>query len=162
MPRFGGTPGFLERIEAGFCDAKWSDGARWAGHHGSTPSKRAKPKDCSISISIAGSVSGSRSFFAQLRLDADDGHVARRRFGVPRTSVLLSRSRLNMIGIALHICANLLDNADGQLARLLNQKNRRGRIIDSLVDHVIFLNIYVHLALRCWTSGASPAVIPLR
>jgi hypothetical protein len=69
--------------------------------------------------------------------------------------------RLNIIGMILHICANLLDNADGQLARLLNQKNRRGRIIDSLVDHVIFLNIYVHLALRCWTSGASSAVILL-
>ena len=69
--------------------------------------------------------------------------------------------RLNIIGMILHIFANLLDNADGQLARLLNQKNRRGRIIDSLVDHVIFLNIYVHLALRCWTSGASPAVILL-
>lgn len=69
--------------------------------------------------------------------------------------------RLNIIGMILHICANLLDNADGQLARLLNQKNRRGRIIDSLVDHVIFLNIYVHLALRCWTGGASPAVLLL-
>jgi len=69
--------------------------------------------------------------------------------------------RLNIIGMVLHICANLLDNADGQLARLLNQKNRRGRIIDSLVDHVIFLNIYVNLALRCWTGGASPAVILL-
>lgn len=66
--------------------------------------------------------------------------------------------RLNIIGMVLHVCANLLDNADGQLARLLNQKNRRGRIIDSLIDHVIFLNIYVHLALRCWTSGASLAV----
>jgi phosphatidylglycerophosphate synthase len=69
--------------------------------------------------------------------------------------------RLNVLGMVLHICANLLDNADGQLARLLNQKNRRGRIIDSLVDHVIFLNIYVHLALRCLISGASPAVILL-
>ena len=67
--------------------------------------------------------------------------------------------RLNVAGMVLHICANLLDNADGQLARLLNQKNRRGRIIDSLVDHVIFLNIYVHLALRCLAEGASPAVV---
>ena len=69
--------------------------------------------------------------------------------------------RLNIIGMILHICANLLDNADGQLARLLNQKDRKGRIIDSLVDHLIFLNIYVHLALRCLAEGASPAVILL-
>ena len=69
--------------------------------------------------------------------------------------------RLNVIGMVLHVCANLLDNADGQLARLLNQKNRKGRIIDSLVDHVIFLNIYVHLALRCLNGGTSLAVILL-
>lgn len=69
--------------------------------------------------------------------------------------------RLNVAGMILHICANLLDNADGQLARLLDQKNRRGRIIDSLVDHVIFLNIYVHLALRCLAEGASPVVVLL-
>jgi hypothetical protein len=69
--------------------------------------------------------------------------------------------RLNVIGMVLHVCANLLDNADGQLARLLNQKNRKGRIIDSLVDHVIFLNIYVHLALRCLNGGGSLAVILL-
>jgi len=66
--------------------------------------------------------------------------------------------RLNFIGMALHICANLLDNADGQLARLLNRKSKTGRIIDSLVDHLIFLNIYVHLALRCFVGGASPAI----
>jgi phosphatidylglycerophosphate synthase len=65
---------------------------------------------------------------------------------------------LNIVGMVLHICANLLDNADGQLARLLNQKSKTGRIIDSLVDHLIFLNIYVHLALRCFVEGASPAI----
>lgn len=69
--------------------------------------------------------------------------------------------RLNVIGMVLHVCANLLDNADGQLARLLNQKSRKGRIIDALVDHMIFLNIYVHLTLRCLNGGASLAVILL-
>jgi hypothetical protein len=67
----------------------------------------------------------------------------------------------NVVGMVFHVVANLFDNADGQLARLLNQKNRKGRIIDSLVDHVIFLNIYVHLALRCLNGGASLAVIAL-
>lgn len=66
--------------------------------------------------------------------------------------------RLNIAGMLLHVCANLLDNADGQLARLLNRKSKMGRIIDSLVDHLIFLNIYVHLAWRCWSEGASPMI----
>ncbi len=69
--------------------------------------------------------------------------------------------RLNVIGMVLHVCANLLDNADGQLARLLHQKSRKGRIIDALVDHIVFLNIYVHLTLRCLNGGASLAVILL-
>jgi CDP-alcohol phosphatidyltransferase len=64
----------------------------------------------------------------------------------------------NIAGMVLHVCANTLDNADGQLARLLNQKSRFGRVIDSLFDHLIFLSIYVHLTLRCLVAGASPAV----
>jgi hypothetical protein len=66
--------------------------------------------------------------------------------------------RTNVIGMVLHVCANLFDNADGQLARLLNQKSRTGRVIDSIFDHLIFLSIYVHLGLRCLFSGASPAI----
>jgi phosphatidylglycerophosphate synthase len=65
---------------------------------------------------------------------------------------------LNVIGMFLHVVANMLDNADGQLARLLNQKSRAGRVIDSLVDHFVFLSIYIHLALRCFFSGASPTI----
>ena len=64
----------------------------------------------------------------------------------------------NIAGMFLHIVANLLDNADGQLARLLNQKSRSGRVIDSIFDHLIFLSIYLHLGLRCLFSGASPAI----
>ena len=69
--------------------------------------------------------------------------------------------RTNVLGMILHILANLLDNVDGQLARLLNQKSRTGRVIDSVFDHLIFLSIYVHLALRCWFEGASLPVIAL-
>ncbi len=65
---------------------------------------------------------------------------------------------INVFGMGLHIFANTLDNADGQLARLLNKKSRMGRVEDSLADHLIFLSIYVHLALRCWGNGASLAV----
>jgi hypothetical protein len=66
--------------------------------------------------------------------------------------------RTNVIGMVLHVCANLFDNADGQLARLLNQKSRTGRVIDSIFDHLIFLSIYVHLGFRCLFEGASPAI----
>jgi len=64
----------------------------------------------------------------------------------------------NIVGMALHVWANALDNADGQLARLTGRGSRNGRIIDSLVDHLIFLNIYVHLALRCLREGAPTTV----
>jgi len=64
----------------------------------------------------------------------------------------------NIIGMALHVFANALDNADGQLARLTGRESREGRVIDSLADHLIFLSIYFHLALRCSIEGASPLV----
>jgi len=65
---------------------------------------------------------------------------------------------MNIAGMLLHVGANALDNADGQLARLTNRKSRTGRIIDSLADHLIWVSIYVHLALRYLAEGASPAV----
>ncbi len=64
----------------------------------------------------------------------------------------------NAVGMVLHVCANTLDNADGQLARLLNQRTRMGRVLDSVFDHLIFLSIYLHLGLRALAGGASPAV----
>jgi phosphatidylglycerophosphate synthase len=69
--------------------------------------------------------------------------------------------RTNIAGMLLHICANAFDNADGQLARLTQRGSREGRIIDSLVDHLIFVSIYFHLALRCLVDGAPPAVLLL-
>jgi phosphatidylglycerophosphate synthase len=67
----------------------------------------------------------------------------------------------NLVGMLLHVCANVFDNADGQLARLTDRSGREGRIIDSLVDHLIFIGIYLHLALRCFMQGVSPAVFLL-
>src|ERR1700726_158139 len=100
--------------------------------------------------------------FAKLKMTPTMGTLLGGMVGIAAGHLYFYRDlRLNVIGMILHVCANLLDNADGQLARLLNQKNRKGRIIDSLVDHVIFLNIYVHLALRCLNGGASLAVILL-
>src|SRR5438874_6153109 len=66
--------------------------------------------------------------------------------------------RTNAVGMALLVCANALDNADGQLARLTHQENRDGRIIDSIADHLVFVSIYLNLTLRYLVAGSSPAI----
>jgi len=66
--------------------------------------------------------------------------------------------RINVIGMVLHVCANALDNADGQLARLTHQESRKGRIIDSVADHLVFASIYLNLTLRYVFHGASPGI----
>jgi len=66
--------------------------------------------------------------------------------------------RINIAGMVLHVCSNALDNADGQLARMTRRESRKGRIIDSVADHLVFVSIYFHLALRCATEGFSPAI----
>jgi phosphatidylglycerophosphate synthase len=66
--------------------------------------------------------------------------------------------RLNIVGMVLHVCCNTLDNADGQLARLTQRESRKGRIIDSIADHLVFVSIYLHLVLRCLVEGFSPAI----
>jgi CDP-alcohol phosphatidyltransferase len=98
-------------------------------------------------------------FFAKLRMTPAAVTVLGGILGVTAGHLYFYRDlRTNVAGMVLHICANALDNADGQLARLLNQKSRTGRVIDSLADHLIFLSIYVHLTLRCLVEGASPVV----
>ena len=62
---------------------------------------------------------------------------------------------VNILGVGLHIVANALDNADGQLARLTNQQSRNGRVLDSVIDHVVWFGIYVHLAFRHVAGGGS-------
>jgi CDP-alcohol phosphatidyltransferase-like enzyme len=66
--------------------------------------------------------------------------------------------RVDIAGMVLHVCSNALDNADGQLARLMRRESRKGRIIDSLADHLVFMSIYVHLVLRGLAEGSSPAI----
>src|SRR5437764_2437141 len=68
---------------------------------------------------------------------------------------------VNVLGMALHVCANALDNADGQLARLTHRDSREGRITDSVVDHLVFFSVYLHLALRYVVAGSSPAIFLL-
>src|SRR6266404_4706114 len=66
--------------------------------------------------------------------------------------------RINIVGMAFHVCANALDNADGQLARLTHRESREGRVIDSIADHLGFLSVYVHLTLRYLAESSSPVI----
>ena len=56
---------------------------------------------------------------------------------------------INVVGMVLHVLANALDNADGQLARITGIRNPFGRIVDGVADHLVFAGIYLHLSLRC-------------
>lgn len=54
----------------------------------------------------------------------------------------------NIIGMLLLIWANTFDSADGQLARLTNNKSRIGRILDGLCGDIWFVIIYVAICIR--------------
>lgn len=55
---------------------------------------------------------------------------------------------LNFVGIALLAWANFFDSADGQLARMTDQKTRLGRILDGAASEVWFVPIYLALVYR--------------
>ena len=98
-------------------------------------------------------------FFAQLRMPPAAVTAFGCVCGVVAGHLYYYRDlNLNILGMLLHVAANVFDNADGQLARLTNQKSRMGRVIDSLADHLIWLSIYVHLALRYVAGGSSLTV----
>jgi CDP-alcohol phosphatidyltransferase len=98
-------------------------------------------------------------FFAKLGISPVGVTLLGGVFGIVSGHLYFYRNlTINIIGMVLHVAANLLDNADGQLARLTGRHSREGRILDSLVDHLIFMSIYVHLALRCLFEGASPMI----
>ena len=62
---------------------------------------------------------------------------------------------INVVGMVLHVFANALDNADGQLARITQQGSREGRTVDGLCDAIVFASVYVHLSLRYIAGGGS-------
>ena len=61
--------------------------------------------------------------------------------------------KLNIIGMALLVLANSLDSADGQLARMTNNRTRLGRILDGLCGDIWFIVIYCALCLRLQNQG---------
>lgn len=69
--------------------------------------------------------------------------------------------RINVIGILLLIFAEALDSADGQLARITNQKSMYGRILDGFGGNLWFISIYIHLCLRLIASGSPYTVFLL-
>jgi CDP-alcohol phosphatidyltransferase len=98
-------------------------------------------------------------FFARLGMSPVSVTLLGGAFGVIAGHLYYySDLRINMIGFGLHILANAFDNADGQLARMTGRGSREGRIIDSVVDHIVFGSVYLHLTLRCLAEGASPGV----
>ncbi len=55
---------------------------------------------------------------------------------------------LNIVGMLLLIWANSFDSADGQLARMIRQYSRIGRILDGLSGDFWFAAIYIAICLR--------------
>ena len=64
----------------------------------------------------------------------------------------------NVMGMILHVLANTMDNADGQLARLTNRHTASGRVLDGVGDNLVFASVYVHLCFRFMAQGGSAGV----
>jgi len=61
--------------------------------------------------------------------------------------------RINGIGMLLLVFANSLDSADGQLARMTDNKSRFGRILDGFAGDFWFASIHIALCLRLMEQG---------
>ncbi|HEY0779938.1 MAG TPA: CDP-alcohol phosphatidyltransferase family protein [Gemmatirosa sp.] len=55
---------------------------------------------------------------------------------------------VNALGFVLFIASDLLDSADGQLARLRGSSTRFGRIVDGVSDNTRFINLYLSIFAR--------------
>ena len=60
---------------------------------------------------------------------------------------------LNAAGVLLFVASDVLDSADGQLARLRGTSTRTGRILDGVSDSLRFANLYAHLGARLFVAG---------
>jgi phosphatidylserine synthase len=59
---------------------------------------------------------------------------------------------ITLLGIFLLIWANSYDSADGQLARITNQKSNLGRILDGACGDFWFGSIYISIVVRLWPA----------
>ena len=69
--------------------------------------------------------------------------------------------RLNALGLLLLLVSDVLDSADGQLARLRGTSTRLGAVLDGLSDYARFLNLYIHLGIRLVLAGTFPLAVIL-
>jgi len=60
---------------------------------------------------------------------------------------------LNILGILTLMLANALDSADGQLARMTNNKSLFGRLLDGLAGAFWFISIHIGVCLRLQEQG---------
>ena len=105
---------------------------------------------------------GLAQFFARLKMTPASVSLLAGIFGVVAGHLYFYRVlSINIVGMVLQVCANTLDTADGQLARLTRRESREGRIIDSVADHLGFVSVYLHLTLRYLVAGSSPAIVLL-
>ncbi|GAB2793594.1 hypothetical protein GCM10027275_43180 [Rhabdobacter roseus] len=75
-------------------------------------------------------------------------------FGVAAGILFYSQELwINVIGMLSLVFANSLDSADGQLARMTNNKSRLGRILDGAAGDFWFISIHVALCLRSMNEG---------
>jgi hypothetical protein len=92
------------------------------------------------------------------RVSADQVTLACTVLGLVAGHLFVYDSRaLNLLGLALFIVSDVLDSADGQLARLRGSSTRFGRMLDGISDNLRFINLYLHLMLRLILAGWSGA-----
>jgi phosphatidylglycerophosphate synthase len=61
---------------------------------------------------------------------------------------------INITGILIYLFADILDSADGQLARITNNTSKTGRIFDGVATNLISISIYTHLCFRSLGSDS--------
>lgn len=89
------------------------------------------------------------------RVSADQVTLAALLVGLLAGHLFLYRSPLlNAAGLALFLVSDILDSADGQLARSRGSSTRFGRILDGISDNARFVNLYVHLLGRLLLAHA--------
>ena len=88
------------------------------------------------------------------RISADAVTFASLVLGVVAGHLFWYRSAwINAGGVLLFILSDVLDSADGQLARLRGTSTRMGRILDGLADTGRFVSLYGHLGARLYVTG---------
>jgi phosphatidylglycerophosphate synthase len=94
------------------------------------------------------------TILAHTRISPDDVTLASLVLGVIAGHLFwYTNAWINAAGVALFIWSDVLDSADGQLARLRGTSTRLGRILDGLADSARFLSLYAHLGARLYVSG---------